>query len=1002
MRRTIQLSVMALLWAGLVLDPRARQATSTWPARMAPNVATISLGAGGVKVYGSDLSGTKNFWCDLTVVDSECDLTLYITANYGPGAYVGTPDMDATYYVHGIPVSGSLNHPYDFTLARSDSDLSTLCNGVHDISVDIQDGAVDDRDDWRYFPMFVHYYVSGNPNGTCTQTPLMSRDSQYELYTTYNIAFTGQGSRVVYVPIATTPVEYPIRTDVFTPWTESPLTADLYQEEMMPHTDQFQSAQMWFETPSSSAQPGLKFGQAMPPKWDETHTGLRQAWGHERFPVRDGGRGVGWTSTYIQGIVREDNNNYVFVETGQGSLRQMEPDGTLTTIVGWVTDPAKNPIYMRETKATVRTNQILRGEWTGCRWGGVGDGFWTPMDVAHDPTDPDVYYVAEGEGNRICKVELGAGTGGVPLVTTFAGSTTAGYVNGTGTAARFNFPSSIASDPICDCLYVLDRNDAIRKITIPGAVVTTLVGRPESQTTAVSGERTYDIIANEGTYPSYAVIQPIADPAGGFSRHQYAATTAETRALEEPTGGDRRAGVWYGVATSFDIRVNFSGGQSHEVSFYFLDWDSSGRDQTVALYDSDGTTLIDSRTVSSFTNGKYLTWNVTGHKIFRFTKNASIEATVAGIFLDPGVSGNSFVGTDTTTQGDWIGVYGADGHNVIGEGVYYPLYGQFDYQEAARTSPYIDYEVSSGQAAAGMRPELNYPFAIRVASDGDVIWSDMGFASIRRMDVSTFETTHITVQEVQFLLPGTFYVGWSWLDVDRWGNSGPLDGVYYGAFQASHCTGQPESHPNEAYCWAPGDGSAEGLFIFNDIDVPDGWGKRDKTDPPHYYWIMQVIPAGGIYLAGGGEHGLTRMRVRKDDDVFLSNYSGTPNYVSAKFWWQAGGTEYSHSFMLKFGSECHNYLGFADCWAIAEEVENDTITDAELITMFEIPDDDMTSDALAEVLQFIRLNAGAPVGEGGGEPEPPVRRLQLPFRIRGTAEWLLSGLAGPAPVWLWF
>ena len=36
----------------------------------------------------------------------------------------------------------------------------------------------------------------------------------------------------------------------------------------------------------------------------------------------------------------------------------------------------------------------------------------------------------------------------------------------------------------------------------------------------------------------------------------------------------------------------------------------------------------------------------------------------------------SFVGTDTTTQGNWKGVYGSDGYNVIGDTTSYPAYAQ--------------------------------------------------------------------------------------------------------------------------------------------------------------------------------------------------------------------------------------------------------------------------------------------------------------------------------------
>src|SRR3954464_2363305 len=59
--------------------------------------------------------------------------------------------------------------------------------------------------------------------------------------------------------------------------------------------------------------------------------------------------------------------------------------------------------------------------------------------------------------------------------TTFAGSASAGAIDGSGSAARLNFPSGVAVDSASN-IYVADyANNTIRKITSAG-VVTTLAG----------------------------------------------------------------------------------------------------------------------------------------------------------------------------------------------------------------------------------------------------------------------------------------------------------------------------------------------------------------------------------------------------------------------------------------------------------------------------------------------------------------------------------------------
>jgi|CZKI01.1.fsa_nt_gi sugar lactone lactonase YvrE len=87
-------------------------------------------------------------------------------------------------------------------------------------------------------------------------------------------------------------------------------------------------------------------------------------------------------------------------------------------------------------------------------------------------------YVVDGLGNSIRKIT----TPGA-VVTTFAGGNL-GSTDGTGTAARFKSPAGITIDGSGN-LYVSDQgNNTIRKITTSGAVVTTLAGTAGARGTA--------------------------------------------------------------------------------------------------------------------------------------------------------------------------------------------------------------------------------------------------------------------------------------------------------------------------------------------------------------------------------------------------------------------------------------------------------------------------------------------------------------------------------------
>jgi sugar lactone lactonase YvrE len=103
-----------------------------------------------------------------------------------------------------------------------------------------------------------------------------------------------------------------------------------------------------------------------------------------------------------------------------------------------------------------------------------------PNDICFDKTN-NVFYVADTGNNRIRKITLAG------VVSTVAGSSTSGLVNGIGGAARFNAPHGVDVD-IAGNLVVADRdNHAIRKIIVATGEVTTLAGNGLSGNTNGSG-----------------------------------------------------------------------------------------------------------------------------------------------------------------------------------------------------------------------------------------------------------------------------------------------------------------------------------------------------------------------------------------------------------------------------------------------------------------------------------------------------------------------------------
>ena len=65
-----------------------------------------------------------------------------------------------------------------------------------------------------------------------------------------------------------------------------------------------------------------------------------------------------------------------------------------------------------------------------------------------------------------------------------------------------------------------------------------------------------------------------------------------------------------------------------------MDWDANGgRQQTLRILDGATNTPLDSESLTSFQNGKYLVWNLKGHVILQLSNAGGPNAVISGLLF---------------------------------------------------------------------------------------------------------------------------------------------------------------------------------------------------------------------------------------------------------------------------------------------------------------------------------------------------------------------------------
>ncbi len=442
----------------------------------------------------------------------------------------------------------------------------------------------------------------------------------------------------------------------------------------------------------------------------------------------------------------------------------------------------------------------------------------------------------------------------------------------------------------------------------------------------VYGADGFNVISDIVQYPSYATVIP-----SGQLAYAWASSTSDIRGLQKPSvPGDRLATTWYS-ATNFTVDVNLTDGITHQVALYFVDWDNQGRKERIDILDAQTGTVLDTRTISSFSSTpQYLVWNLKGHLVLKVTSTGALNAVLSGVFFGGGASGGGatstaqFLNSDTSTKGNWQGVYGADGFNIISDTVNDPPYanvtanGQLTYTWASSTSDtrgLRKFSNPSDRIAATWYSSTTFNVDVNL-TDGNahpvalyfVDWDNQGRSE--RIDVLDALTGIVLdTRTVSSFSSTPQYLVWNLKGhlVLKITSTGPLNAVLSGLFFGGGGSGTTNT----------------ALFVKTDTSTLGNWqgvygadGFNVINDTSHYPSYASVTPAGQLSWTW----------TSSTNDTRALQKSSNPSDRIAATWYS--GTTFSVDVNLTDGSSHQVALYFLD-WDNQSRSERIDVLDAQ-------------------------------------------------------------------------
>jgi sugar lactone lactonase YvrE len=434
---------------------------------------------------------------------------------------------------------------------------------------------------------------------------------------------------------------------------------------------------------------------------------------------------------FPQGIATDSVGNIYVADTGNNTIRTITPAGGVSTLAGMV-----------GSSGSFDATRILAS-------------FNGPLGIATDSMGN--VYVADSNNNTIRKI-TSAG-----VVSTLAGTASAspGSTDATGTAARFNGPQGVATDSAGN-VYVADtNNNTIRKITLAGVVSTFAgtAGVPPGSTNAAGAAARFEFPTGVATDSAGNVY--VADTTNHTIRKitplgvvTTFAGTAGVSGITDSTGGTPSFNSPQAVATDSAGNVYVADTGNHSIRMITPAGAVSTLAGTAGVPGSFNATGILARFnspqgVATDSAGNVYVADTGNHTIRKIVIATGVVTTLAGTAGTPGFADATGVlasfdhpsGIATDSTGN---VFVADTYNntirKITAGVVTTFAGTAGLPGSANGS--------------GATARFNFPQAIAIDSTNNIYVADTGNHTIRKITPAGAVSTVVGVAGQAGFAPG--------------------------------------------------------------------------------------------------------------------------------------------------------------------------------------------------------------------------------------------------------